>query len=320
MSTGSADPRQPLWAITAYFNPMRSRRRLANYRVFRARLGAPLVAVELAYGTDVELGDGDAEILVRLRGRDVMWQKERLLNIALRRLPRSCRQVAWLDCDVVFDDPGWAARLSALLERRPLVQAFRAVRHLAADGAGVEFTQSGVLARVAEVGLEALASRVPTGPGSTNKGLAWAARREILERHGLYDACIVGGGDMGLAAALLGRFDVATRTMNAPQAAHYLRWARPLHDALRDQTAALDAGIAHLWHGDVRHRRYRERHEGLAEHHFDPATDIALDPHGAWRWATDKPAMHAYVRDYFASRQEDGPPGTAGVPPAAGRR
>jgi hypothetical protein len=50
------------------------RRRSANFRVFRERLGVPLLAVELAYGERFELGEGDAEILVRLRGRDVLWQ------------------------------------------------------------------------------------------------------------------------------------------------------------------------------------------------------------------------------------------------------
>src|SRR5438093_8021963 len=87
-----------LWAVTAYFNPMRYRRKRANYRLFRAHLDVPLVAVELAYGCDFELVDDDADILVRLRGRDVLWQKERLLNLALEALPARWRTVAWVGC------------------------------------------------------------------------------------------------------------------------------------------------------------------------------------------------------------------------------
>ena len=308
MTAAARDPRRSLWAITAYFNPLRYRRRLANYRAFRARLAAPLLTVELAYGAEYELSEGDAEILIQLRGRDVMWQKERLLNLALRHLPAACRKVAWLDCDVLFDRADWADRLDALLDRRPLVQAFRDVRHLTPNGdpAATAFTQTGVLALVADLGVEALASPIPTGPGSSNKGLAWAAQRPVLERHGLYDACVVGGGDMALASAVLGRFDVATRTMNARQAAHYLRWARPVHDALAGTTGVLDGTISHLWHGDVGDRRYRERHDGLAPHDFDPDADITIDDAGAWRWNSDKPAMHEYVRNYFAARREDG--------------
>src|SRR5262245_37018879 len=68
-----------LWAITSYFNPARYRRKLQNYRVFRERLAVPLVTAELAFD-GFDLDAGDAEVLVRVRGGDVLWQKERLLN------------------------------------------------------------------------------------------------------------------------------------------------------------------------------------------------------------------------------------------------
>src|SRR5262245_38284590 len=91
-----------LWAITAYFNPARYARRLHNYRVFRRHLSVPLLAVELAFDGDFELHERDAERLVQLRTRDVMWHKERLLNIALQRLPSTCDSVLWIDCDLVY--------------------------------------------------------------------------------------------------------------------------------------------------------------------------------------------------------------------------
>jgi hypothetical protein len=53
-ATGSRGA-EGLWAITSYFNPMKYQRRRANYRLFRERLGVPLVTVELAYGPDFEL-------------------------------------------------------------------------------------------------------------------------------------------------------------------------------------------------------------------------------------------------------------------------
>jgi len=302
----------PLWTITSYFNPMRSRRRRANYRTFRARLHLPLVAVELAYGADFDLEEGDADVLIQLRGRDVMWQKERLLNVALRHVPASCRRIVWTDCDTVFEAADWSDRLDALLDRHPLVQAFSRIHHQPADwrpGAAETsplFTQPAVLALVAEVGSDPFASPLATGSGSSSKGGVWAARREVLEAHGFYDACIIGGGDLALASAIHGRFDVATRTMNGRQAEHYLRWARPWHDLLAGQASVLDGTVSHLWHGEVTDRRYRQRHDGLAPHDFDPFEDIAHDDNGVWRWNTDKPAMHEYVRAYFAARREDG--------------
>lgn len=90
---------EALWAITSYFNPVGYRRRLTNYRVFRRRLTVPLVTVELAHHGVFELERGDAEILVQLTSPDILWHKERLLNVALKALPVECRQVAWLDGD-----------------------------------------------------------------------------------------------------------------------------------------------------------------------------------------------------------------------------
>ena len=70
--------------------------------------------------------------------------------------------------------------------------------------------------------------------------------------------------------------------------------------------AHLDEELHHLWHGDVRDRGFGTRHVGFAAFDFDPRADIALDGHGCWRWSSDKPELHRYVRDYFAARTEDG--------------
>ncbi|HEY7787756.1 MAG TPA: hypothetical protein VIF33_04460, partial [Casimicrobiaceae bacterium] len=131
----TSDRRQAnLWGITCYFNPIGYQRRLQNYHLFRQHLTIPLVAVELAYGDDFDLGADDADVLIRLRGTDVLWQKERLLNLALAALPDHCEAVAWLDCDVVFDDDDWALRASRALERCSLLQPFQTVREPSAEG------------------------------------------------------------------------------------------------------------------------------------------------------------------------------------------
>src|SRR5690606_20133502 len=86
-----------LWALTSYYNPVRYRRRRENYRAFRDHLDVPLVAVEMETDGVFDLVPGDADILVQIAGGDVLWQKERLLNIALGALPSACRKVAWID-------------------------------------------------------------------------------------------------------------------------------------------------------------------------------------------------------------------------------
>lgn len=138
--------------------------------------------------------------------------------------------------------------------------------------------------------------------------MAWAARRELIERHGFYDGCVIGGGDTALVRAAFGVADVLPPLwhMSEPAADHYLRWSAGFHQDVQGRVGALGGEIHHLWHGDLEDRRYDPRHEDLALHAFDPWSDICLGSDGAWRWASDKPAMHALLCEYFERRQEDG--------------
>jgi hypothetical protein len=305
-----------LWAITTYFNPMRYRRRLSNYRIFRRHLKVPLVAVELSYGDQFDLQQQDADILVRLRGGAVLWQKERLLNLALRALPATCRKVAWLDCDIIFRRPDWAGLASTLLDRAAIVQLFKHMHQLPADwipgSSDVDLTFSRPSVAYS------LSSGVPAAAcvgnfsdrriDSAAPGLAWAARREILEQHGFFDACIVGGGDRAMACAAHHCFKelMECHYMNEQQRRRYLAWAEPYYDSVRGEAAFVDTDILHLWHGHERDRAARSRHHGLQAFRFDPFNDIAIEDNGSWVWQTDKPDMHAYVRGYFSARREDG--------------
>jgi hypothetical protein len=94
--------------------------------------------------------------------------------------------------------------------------------------------------------------------------------------------------------------------MNERQIEHYLAWAKPFHRAVGGRVGFVDGRVLHLWHGELRDRRYAQRHEGLVRFGFDPFSDIALDPSGSWRWNGSKSEMHEYVRDYFEFRKEDG--------------
>jgi hypothetical protein len=114
-----------LWGITSYFNPSGYKNRSTTYRTFKKHLRIPLIAVELSFNGEFELQSADADIIVRLTGRDALWQKERLLNLALRALPAECDAVAWLDADVIFEREDWPEHARAALKRCSIVQPFR---------------------------------------------------------------------------------------------------------------------------------------------------------------------------------------------------
>ena len=309
----------PLWAISSYFNPAGFRNRLRNYRVFRESLNVPLVTVEASFDGRFELGEGDADVLVQLRCGSILWQKERLLNIALSRLPPECRAVAWVDCDVLIDGEDWPSLALEALEAYRLVHLFRTRHDLPPES-----NSSLPLLPDESTGVESVASRIARGHataadfgdnqagllGCSSRGYAWVARRGLLERHGFYDACILGGADLAILCAAVGRFELPRSALRMSVAAerHYLTWARPFHESVQSSVGYINVQLFHLWHGTRENRRVDERFEILKDANFDPTLDIAMGDQGCWVWNSNKPDLHARINAYFRSRNEDGLP------------
>lgn len=300
-----------LWAVSCYFNPAGFRNRLDNYRIFRERLNVPLVTVELGYGDGFALRPADAEILIQLPGRDVMWQKERLLNLAVEAVPRECRKIAWLDCDIVFENDDWSKQAIRRLDEVKLVQLFsRCVR--LAQHASPEHPDGNVSTSVVSEWLDRQTSgevfnRRQACKRRGRSGFAWAARRDLLETHRLYDAAILGSGDVLLVDAALGvtAWGPESALVNPRQRDHYRAWARAFHECVAKRVDVIDSCVYHLWHGDLRNRNYDGRYIGFQPFAFDPAVDLAFDENRCWKWNSEKPEMHQYARDYFDSRRED---------------
>jgi hypothetical protein len=311
MSSPNTDPAAAVWAITAYFNPFHAPQRRANYRLFRERLALPLVTVELAHDAEFELDETDAEHLVKVRHGDVMWQKERLLNMALPALPSTCVVVVWVDADVIFSSFGWVSSIAEALTSHRLVQPFSRALLLPNPGAPNEPAIGGIvqesIGRALSEGLsvaEWMSEFGRTDARQLSLGFAWAARRELLDRHGFFDAAIIGGGDRALLCAALGAFDslIQKHQMNRHQARRFLEWAEPFHADVRGSVGYTEGELRHLWHGELRSRGYGPRHADLAKLDFNPDEDIKVGIDGAWRWNTEKPQLRELLLKYFLSR------------------
>jgi hypothetical protein len=307
----------PLWAITSYFNPLKSSRRLQNYRIFRTRLTIPLLTVECSADGTFDLNYSDADVYLQSHG-DVLWQKERLLNVSLQRLPDDCLAVAWLDCDVIFERDDWPQRALTELEDFTLIQPFDHTLWLERD-----FLPSNAEAHAKGTRRPSLAFQyvhrevTPTMLRNWNypgtqlplaDGYAWISRLDFIRKRGLYDASIIGGGTREFAYAAMGELNslLTTRPRNVHQRNHLLAWARPLAEASGGSIQYIKGGIYHLWHGSPEGRRYGIRHHDFQRFNFDPRTDIVAAPGEGWSWSSKKPEMHDWVRSYFETRKEDG--------------
>ena len=305
------------WAISCYFNPLSSQSRLANYRTFRRLLKVPLITVEWSHTESFELCEADADILIQVQSPDLLWQKERLLNTALAAVPGDCQRVAWLDCDIVLERPDWPAAASKALDHFAVVQLFRELCDLPRGAtpeqvpcAAASSMRTSVVDRLESDLMAEEVFRVSGGSlrHGYSAGHAWAARREALDHYGFYDVRILGSGNKMMLSAAYGCLDDSIQAyhMNEREAEHFLTWARPYFAMVRGNVGSLDGRVMHLWHGDLAARDYANRHVEFAQYQFDPNADIGLDEQRCWRWTSDKPSLHAYVRGYFQSRKEAG--------------
>jgi hypothetical protein len=306
-----------VWGITCYFDPTGRKRRLRNYREFRRRLQVPLVAVELSFNGSFDLTPEDAEILIQLHGGSILWQKERLLNIAVQALPNSCDTVAWLDCDTILLRPDWPCAVRGLLDNFELVQLFERLHHVPENYQGEmtdvirlqdSFQSIAYCLVKGDLADESFRTSGSSQRYRYNPGMAWAAKRSTLQSHGFYDALVLGTGDKALFSAACGRFaDCAKALQMNPRAEeHYLAWAKPFYKAIQGKIAYVEGDLFHLWHGDLENRGYGDRYALFAPFRFDPYSDIAVNKDCVWCWNSEKPEMHDFVRMHFERTEGPG--------------
>jgi hypothetical protein len=294
-----------LAVVSCYFNPCNYQTRDQNLRAFLAGMRAhdiPVFMAELAFPLQ-SLSTAPANWLLRLRGRDVMWHKERLLNALLPTLPSQYSKIAWIDADVLFPDQSWYQSASSLLDEFDVIQLFETARQTTQQGT-LQGQTHGLAAYIANGG----ADPFKFDTSKTWPGLAWAASRDLLATHGLFDRMIVGGADTYMSIAAFGAFD-RWHAWHERQLAPKLRaaWEQWGREFSRDvgQVGFVQAEITQLGHGSQLNRQYVNRLQLLVDHDFDPSADIAIDDQGTWKWASDKEALHRAVRQYFIDRKED---------------
>lgn len=223
-------PCQDLWVIATYFNPGHTHIWRSNLQRFAAPIveaGIRLITVECAFGqAPFELEPGPA--VIQVRGHDVMWMKERLINLAIARLPSEAQKVAWFDADILMSNPYWAVETAEQLDHWPVVQPFERVGRL--DPGATAFDGRGRLSFARRLQLRPESARL-RAEGHGQPGIAWAARRSLLERHGLYDAEVVGGGDELFAHATGGGLN--SRCVRSITGASVRTWPRQVEKVAR---------------------------------------------------------------------------------------
>jgi hypothetical protein len=149
-------------------------------------------------------------------------------------------------------------------------------------------------------------------PGAT--GGAWSWRRDAFDTvGGMLDTCVLGSGDWHMTFGLVQATNVVAemKRCTQPYVESVLNWqarAAKLNGVEgRSPMGCIDNFATHAFHGSKALRAYGERWALLQKWDFNPATDIARDYQGLWRWTGNKPGLRDDVARYFIERSEDGP-------------
>lgn len=304
---------QPAWCavdriavVTCHFNPCGYRTPRENYERFAAGMaavGARLHTVELAFDDD-PFDLADAWLRVRgTRERHLLWQKERLLNLAIQALPNEIAAVCWIDADVIFENPRWLKQAAVALNEDQVIQLFDASQWTDACGDVTWERRSAGWAW----------KHKPADHANGNEshtGFAWAGRADWLRKYGLYDRHITGGGDSFMLPAFT-EAPIWHMSITSPEMrADFENWSRSVYSVIGGRFGYVRGKLRHLFHGSRSNRQYVERWTFLRDQGYDPTRHVRVDDTGLLAWTDEarreRPDMVRWVADYFALRREDG--------------
>ena len=213
--------------------------------------------------------------------RHMLFQKEQCMNHIVDSLPPHITKIAWVDADLEFSNQDVFRVAASMLDTMACVQLFTEAvwtNHL-----GMEVTR-----RKACV-LTGMDSRWLGHPG-----FAWAAQRELFHSlGGLYAMTPLGSGDTIFACAITGGVITdqnGLKTGVGVNPSTHDQWASRVHAWAKGRLGTVAGECWHMWHGDLKNRKYYQRNVALAK--FDCSKHVTIDPKlGILSWTPEAPAQ-----------------------------
>lgn len=307
-------PEKSLWIITVYYNPCRYRSRRSTYEAFIHAMrssGINVLTVECAFGDDQFELPNTVDV-IKIRSNTLLWQKERLINIGASYLPQSCKYVAWVDCDIVFENMNWARETAELLSSTcTVVQLFESCLRLEKGNRFPQIPDRAFsFASITSKDISTMDCGRYDAHGHT--GYGWAMRRGIFDNLGLYEHAVSGSSDHFMAHAIYEQYGFCIENAlkhDQRQIQHLMSWGNEFYKHVQGKLGVVSGEILHLWHGSHDRRDYFRRMWRITEYGFNPDTDLIAMPGKPLEWQphvlSEKKQLVSYFAEYFASRQED---------------
>lgn len=252
-----------------------------------------LYITELAYNEqEFMVTDKNNSKHYQLRTDYALWHKENLINITIKnKLPNNWKYVAWIDCDIEFNNKLWYEDCINKLQDNDIIQLFEKCINLN-------------YLNEADTTYESICymhkNNIILNGG--HPGYAWACTREYYDKIiGLLDICIVGGSDSKMASCFINKYIPF----------HYCPEYKKIIEEFynRSQPCKYDyvnGTINHYYHGQLINRQYENRHMILLSHYYNPYLYLKYDNNGILIPSKHFPEkMLEDIYKYFIDRNED---------------
>jgi hypothetical protein len=261
-----------------------------------------LYVVELTYKNQkFIITDKNNKNHLQLNTDFVLWHKENMINIGIRKLlPKDWKAVAWIDSDVEFENPTWAMdTLKVLNGSKDIVQLFSHCVDMDIDNNTMNVFHS--FGHQYSKRKQYRASSIDYW----HPGYAWACSRKAYERMGgLLDIGILGSGDNIMALSIINK---GLKAINEGSTQSYKDHILEYQQRIKNLRLGYIPGvIRHYFHGLKKNRKYTERWRILLEHNFSPDTFLSKDENGIIVPTENFPKqMLEEILTYFKERNED---------------
>lgn len=310
-----------LHCVTSYFNPSGYKKLKENYINFRRKFSASLTTVEVSFDGSFFIDDS---IKIKANTTNILWQKERCLNIAIESLPENAEAIAWVDADLYFTNPFWEKDLLQALENYHAVQPFDYITEtnrppgFPNKGFSNRFTKHDLIG-ISYAKLHNTSNYYAYSvfrpdtfsqkqmPFGTHVGRSWAVRGEIWKKYGgIWDKCANSKGDILQVSAFAGAWDgYAVNLLTASEKKDYLQHAKKQYDVVNSNIGCIKNTAIHLFHGRIADRQYNLLAKNLYKTNFSFDQDIHLDSNGLYAWNNPGSSKAQTLRDYFMQRHDD---------------
>ncbi len=273
----------------AVFNPAQTKRILMNYHyvVNEFKLQKlPVFTIELVFdGCLPEIADA-----IHVNGNSFMFHKERLYRLLEKKIPKEFTKLAFLDADILFNDPSWYYNTSNLLDKCDVVQPFERCHWLDLTYTRKTLTRETVLKMKGD-----------DYNCNYHPGFAWCMRRDWYNKVGFFDWALTGSGDALSVIAWL-RKRIPSNFNSCPQSIacefnNFKRLEAPRITYLHN------VEVSHLYHGTRVNRQYTQRHE-LINVSRDVKGLVVINKEGVYEWA-DLKFWNPIFLKYFKNRNDD---------------